>query len=344
MPYSVKIGVYGVPSCVRQGETLLDALLRDGVDYPHGCTSGVCGLCKSRLISGEVELAQYYSSVLTDEERAAGLTLVCSAMPLSDCAVSPVQRDMLLPSTISMSARISRVEHLTHDIIHLGVTPQDGDAFQFLAGQYASLSTDRLPAREFSMANRPGGAELEFFVRRVPSGAFTGYIFEQAAVGQTLTVVGPFGLAFLREDHTGPMLAVAGGSGLAPVLSIIQTALAHGMAQPIRVFIGVRADRDVYMERELRELQAAHPNLSVTFVLSDPEKGSKRLAGLMHEVLAKELATDALTDARAYVAGPPVMVEAVSTVLVGLGLPASACHADPFLTSADRFSRSKVRE
>jgi NAD(P)H-flavin reductase len=178
----------------------------------------------------------------------------------------------------------------------------------------------------------------------VPGGAFTGFVFEQAAVGQALTVAGPFGLAFLREGHIGPMLAVAGGSGLAPVLSIIRTALAHGMAQPIRLFIGVRAERDVYMERELLDLQAAHPNLSSTFVLSDPAAASRRPAGLMHEVLARELAADALGDARAYVAGPPVMVEAVSKVLIGLGLPAAACHADPFLTSADKISRGRVAE
>lgn len=342
MSYSVKVEVNGVPHRVNQGETLLEALLRDGIDYPHGCTSGVCGICKSRVISGEVELGHYYSSVLTNEERSAGLTLVCCATPLSDCTISPVQTEMILPPVRSITTTVSRVERLTHDIVRLGLTPDNGDTLRFLAGQYVSLSTDRLPPREFSMANGPGSAELEFFIRRVPDGMFTGFIFEQAAIGQKLTVTGPFGLAYLREDHIGPILAVAGGSGLAPVLSIIRTALAHGMAQPIRLYIGVRAERDVYMERELRELQLTHPNLSLTFVLSDPEANTSRPIGLMHEVLAKDLSADALRDSCAYVAGPPVMVEAVAKVLIGLGLPASACHSDPFFTSADKIRREKT--
>jgi CDP-4-dehydro-6-deoxyglucose reductase/ferredoxin-NAD(P)+ reductase (naphthalene dioxygenase ferredoxin-specific) len=341
MPHSVKVGIRGTPCCVRQGETVLEALIRNGIDYPHGCTSGVCGMCKSRLILGEVELAQYYPSVLTDEEREAGLTLVCCAEPLSDCTVSPVQTDALLPPVTSVPVKISRMERLTHDICRLSLAVDGGRPLHFLAGQYVSLSTETLPGREFSMANRPGSAELELFVRRVPGGAFTGFIFEQATVGQTLIATGPYGLAFLREGHIGPILAVAGGSGLAPVLSIVRTALAHGMTQPIRLFVGVRAERDVYLEHELLDLQARHQNLSAMFVLSDPGEDSERPFGLVHEVLATRLSGEELAETRAYVAGPPVMVEAVSRVLIERGLPPSACHADPFLTSADKVDRKR---
>jgi CDP-4-dehydro-6-deoxyglucose reductase/ferredoxin-NAD(P)+ reductase (naphthalene dioxygenase ferredoxin-specific) len=341
MPHSVKVGMRGTPCCVRSGETILEALLRNGIDYPHGCTSGVCGMCKSRLISGEVELAQYYSSVLTDEEREAGLTLPCCATPLSDCTISPVQADALLPPVTSMPARISRIEGLTHDIRRVCLAIEDGRPLHFLAGQYVSLSTETLPGREFSMANRPGSAELEFFIRRVPGGAFTSFIFEQARVGQAFIAAGPYGLAFLREDHIGPILAVAGGSGLAPVLSIVRTALDHGMTQPIRLFVGVRAERDVYLERELLELQARHRNVSAAFVLSDPGEASQRPVGLVHEVLATKLSGEELAATRAYVAGPPVMVEAVSKVLIERGLPPSFCHADPFLTSADKGDRRR---
>jgi CDP-4-dehydro-6-deoxyglucose reductase/ferredoxin-NAD(P)+ reductase (naphthalene dioxygenase ferredoxin-specific) len=341
MPHTVKVGTRGASCSVRQGETVLEALIRNGIDYPHGCTSGVCGMCKSRLIAGQVELAQYYPSVLTDEEREAGLTLICCAAPLSDCTISPVQTDALLPSVTSMPVRISCMERLTHDICRVCLVAEDGRPLHFLAGQYVSLSTEMLPAREFSMANRPGNAELELFVRRVPGGTLTGFIFEQARVGQSFIATGPYGLAFLREGHIGPVVAVAGGSGLAPVLSIIRTALAHGMTQPIRLFVGVRSERDVYLEHELLELQARHPNLSAMFVLSDPGEASERPVGLVHEVLAARLSGEELAQARAYVAGPPVMVDAVSRVLIERGLPTSACHADPFLTAADRVERAR---
>ena len=344
MPHSVNVGEQGTPCIVRQGETMLEALLRNGIDYPHGCTSGVCGMCKSRLVSGKVELAQYYPSVLSDEEREAGLTLVCCAEPLSDCTVSPIQADMLLPSVTTMSARISRVERLTHDICRICLVLHHGRPFHFLAGQYVLLSTEALPAREFSMANLPGSPEMEFFIRRIPGGVFTEFIFERARVGQAFVVTGPYGLAFLREGHIGPMLAVAGGSGLAPVLSIVRTALIYGMTQSIRLFVGVRAERDVFLEQELIELQAKYQNLLVMFALSDPEEASERPAGLVHEVLATRLAGEELVDCRAYVAGPPVMVEAVSKVLIQQGLSASSCHADPFLTSADRVDRRKAAQ
>jgi ferredoxin-NAD(P)+ reductase (naphthalene dioxygenase ferredoxin-specific) len=316
---------------------VLEALIRDGVDYPHGCTTGVCGLCKSRLICGEVELAQYYPSILTDEERAAGLTLVCCATPLSDCTVSPVQADVILPPVTSLSAKISRIERLTHDICRIALRPVDGQSLQFLAGQYVSLATDGLPAREFSMANIPGSAELEFFIRRVPGGVFTEFVFEHAAIDQTMTMTGPYGLAFLREGHIGPIVAVAGGSGLAPLRSIILTALAHGMTQPIRLFIGVRAERDIYLEDELRQLEIKHPNLSVSIVLSDPGESSARSTGLLHETLFDRMESGQLSESCAYVAGPPIMVDAVSKELIQHGLPASACHADPFLTAADKI-------
>ncbi len=339
MPHSVRVMPQGEVAFADGNETLLDALNRSDIDYPHGCTAGVCGLCKSRLVSGKVEFTQYYSSALSDEEKKAGLILVCCAVPLSDCAVSPVQPDVILPSVRTTSAEIHRVEDLTHDIRLVSIRPVDSQPLRFLAGQYISLSTDTLPGREFSMANMPGNAELEFFIRRVPKGVFTEFIFESATVGQPVTVTGPYGMAFLRESHTGPLLAVAGGSGLAPMRSIISTALNHGMKQPIRLFVGVRTERDVYMESELRDLEARHPNFRATFVLSEATGSTKRPTGFLHEVLAAEMAQEDLSDTLAYLAGPPIMVTEVSKALAKLGLPDSHCHADPFLTSADKIGK-----
>lgn len=343
MSYRVKLESDGRVFEVFDSETLLDALIREGVDYPHGCTSGVCGLCKSRLVAGSVDLADYYPSILPDEEREAGLILVCRAVPLSDCAIVPVQPDVILPPTRSLTARIDRLESLTHDIKLVQLTTESGEPLHFLAGQYASLSLDGTDGRDFSMANAPGGSTLEFFIRRVPGGAFTEFLFERAAIGQRLTLRGPFGLAFLREGHIGPILAVAGGSGLAPVRSIVTTALRRGMKQPMRVYVGVREERDVYGERDFSVLQSAHPNLSVRFALSSQGAGAAgRRKGLVHDVLADDLQGECLEETRAYVAGPPAMVEAVSEVLARLGLPPARCHVDPFLTVADKMERART--
>src|SRR5690606_3699254 len=133
-------------------ETLLDAITRERLDYPHGCTSGVCGLCKSRLVTGRVVQGDHYPSVLSRDEEAAGLILVCRSTPLSDCAIVPVQHDVDLPRPRTATATVREVRDLTHDIRLVRVSPSGAEEFRFLPGQYAALSVDGLPPRNFSMA------------------------------------------------------------------------------------------------------------------------------------------------------------------------------------------------
>lgn len=335
--HRVRVQSLGVVVDASSTDTLLDALLDAGVDYPHGCTSGVCGLCKSRLVSGRVELADYCPA-LSSAEREAGMTLPCCAAPLADCVITPVH-DMLLPKVTSVETEVAELRTLTHDIELVRLRLPNGVRFEFLPGQYASLDFAGFPLRDFSMASRPGDATLDFFIRHVPQGLVTTFVCERLRVGDPVRVKGPYGVAYLREAHLGPILLVAGGSGLAPILSIAATALQRGLRQEMRVYLGVRAPRDLYMEEELGALAAMHPKLSVEFAFSEAEPRLRR-GGHLHEIIGEDLAGHDLREWRAYVAGPPGMVDAVAGVLSLLGLPDHNCHTDPFHTAADRNVRA----
>ncbi|MGE0254707.1 MAG: 2Fe-2S iron-sulfur cluster-binding protein [Alphaproteobacteria bacterium] len=322
---------------VEAGETILVAALRQGIDYPHGCQSGNCGACKSTLHDGEVELSPYSDYALTEAERAQGLILACRAVPWSDAELSwQDSEDAAVHPRRTLACRVVAIEQATHDTRIVRLAVEGGGPFDFTAGQYASVTFAGQKPRDYSMANRPDEAMLEFHIRHMPGGATSAYVARSLAVGEAVTVEGPFGIAHLRARHTGPIIAIAGGSGLAPVLSILRSALAAGMAQPMRLFFGARAERDVYGEAALAALAAAHDNFTYEIVLSEPDAGSTRPAGFVHAHAESRLGD--LDGTHAYLAGPPVMVEAATAMLIERGLSRHDIFADAFYTEAERAS------
>jgi ferredoxin-NAD(P)+ reductase (naphthalene dioxygenase ferredoxin-specific) len=341
MTFKVAIKGRSEPVTAEMGETILAAALRAGVPYPCGCRSGNCGACKSTLVSGEIELSPYSDYALSKPEREAGLILACRAVPWSDCEVAWLEPDDLAMHPIRhLDCEVTGVEAATHDIRIVRLAIRAGGPFDFSAGQYASVifDKDRLPPRDFSMANRPGGDTLEFHIRLMAGGAVTPYVANTLKPGERVRVVGPYGNAFYRPRHAGPILAIAGGSGLAPIKSTVEEALARGAKQPIHLYFGVRAERDLYLEDHLRALAAKHANLKVTPVLSEPDGPTERRTGFLSEAIGKDFPTakGGLDGYKAYLAGPPIMVETCTRVLKHAGLARQNCHADAFYTEADK--------
>lgn len=330
------MSVYGseVNAVARPGATILEALLGQGVEYSHGCTTGFCGLCKSHLLSGQVEHLDYMDSALSDEERRGGLILPCCAIPTANCVIEPAVSDVPLPPVVSFDTDIVNIEPVSPEVRLLRLRSQR--PFEFLAGQYASLTFDGLPPREFSMASEPGSAVIDFYIKRVRGGAVTDEGVARAAVGDRVTVSGPFGTAFLRTDDASPIIAVGGGTGIAPILSMLLSGLGKGISQEIRLYFGVRDEADLFSIEQLEGLASAHKNLSLNVVLSSPSAHSARWRqGRLDAVLKTDLASTAIANWRAYIAGSPTMVNAVSTTLAAMGVPSSRRHCDPFLTAAD---------
>ncbi|MBM3540881.1 MAG: hypothetical protein FJX51_02440 [Alphaproteobacteria bacterium] len=207
--------------------------------------------------------------------------------------------------------------------------------FPFKAGQYAALSFRDGPWRDYSMANAPDASRLEFHIREEAGGGVSRLAVRELAIGEAVGVAGPFGEAYLRENHPGTILLVGGGTGLAPMMSIAETALRTRAAPSVRLYFGVRRAVDLYAEAVLAALTREWRDLSVVTALSD-----ERVPGHSHGLLADVIAQD-IDDARnmtAYLAGPPAMVEGVRTVLMARGI--AAIYADPFVSESERAARA----
>lgn len=331
----IKVRQIAEPFAAEFGQTILDAAFAAGHDYPCGCQSGNCGACKSYLIAGEVEMSPYSEFALTEEEKAAGQILACRAVAWSDVEVAWLEADDLAShAQRQLDCRVTALEPLTHDIRLVRLSIEAGGPFTFSAGQYARVTFDGLPGRDYSMASQPDDPFLDFHIRAVDGGAVSRFVGGGLKLGDPVKVEGPRGISFLRENHTGPILALAGGSGLAPIKSIVERALARGARQPVTLYFGVRDERDLYLEGHFAALAARHPNFRFVPVLSQPSAPTARRTGFLAEVIAADIgATDGM---KAYLAGPPVMVETCIAALGEKGLTRQHCHADAFYTEADR--------
>lgn len=334
MGYVVKVANTGAVLDCGAGVTILDAALEAGIAYPHGCQSGNCGTCKSHLLAGEVDLQDYSDFALTEEERARGLILACRALPRGACEVAWLDEDELVahPRRI-LEVTVAAIEDATHDIRRVWLKTESGGPFVFSAGQYASVTFQGVPPRDYSMANRPDEQLLEFHVRRMTDGVTSMHVATSLKTGDRVRVEGPFGTSYLRENHRGPIVAIAGGSGLAPIKSIVEEALAKKLPQHIYLYFGVREERDLYLEAHFNALAARHPTLHFMPVLSEPASATSRRTGLVHEAVASDF--DDLDGCKAYVAGPPAMVEAATAMLTDRGMRRIDVHADAFYTAAE---------
>ena len=337
MRFQIKVRQIAEPFPADMGQTVLDAAFAAGHDYPCGCQSGNCGACKSILLSGEVDMSPYSDYALTAEEKAAGRVLACRAVPASNIEIAWLNEDDLAEHPQrTLDCRVISCDRLTHDIYRLRLEITAGGPFIFSAGQYARIFFAGLPGRDYSMASQPDDAVLEFHIRTLDGGAVSRHVQEHLKAGDRVRVEGPRGVSFLREKHTGPILAIAGGSGLAPVLSIVERALRQGAGQPVHLYFGVRDERDLYGEERFRILSKQHPNFQFTPVLSNPAGETARRTGFLAEILTADLRD--VDGMKAYLAGPPIMVETCVKVLTRLGLSKEHCHADAFYTEADKVS------
>ncbi len=335
MTVSVTIEQAEEPIAVEMGQTILEAAISQGVPYPHGCRSGNCGACKSRLISGDVERSPYSEFALTEEEREQGLILACRAVPWEDAEVAWLGEDETVHHPIRrMTCRVAALDDMTHDIKRIRLDIADGGPFSFSPGQYCSVAFADLAPRDYSMANTPDEERIELHVRHVTGGASSAHVAEHLAVGEEVAVEGPFGTSWLREAHRGTIYALAGGSGLAPIKAMVERALDLGMAQDIRLYFGVRDEPDLYLEDHFTQLCARHTNLAFIPVLSEPSGTTGRRTGFLHRALAAVIGD--LDGCKAYLAGPPPMVEAATALLLERGMRADDVHADAFYTEADK--------
>lgn len=343
--YRVVLRSLGRTIEVPEGKTLLDAALDAEIAYPHSCCAAECSTCLSLLVAGSIREEVDTSHLIGPAQKQAGYFLACQAHPTSDeVVVDTPGYGFALPAhaLLATGAKIVGLRPLNHDIheLELELEREVG----FTAGQYAELTAPGLDApRNYSFARAaPAGGKTRrvfFHVRKVPGGAFTGWLNEQAAIGSGLRFTGPRGQFALRPG-VGPILCVAGGSGLAPILAILEEAAAQGLTRPVHLFFGARTQRDLYAQEALEHLRAGWKgSFELHQVLSEEPTGSGWAGqrGLVSEAL--EGIAGEIAAAEAYLCGPPPMVDAAIAELRRLGLPFENIFFDKFL---DRSHQKKI--
>lgn len=313
---------------VRRGQTILEAALKAGLDYPFACRAGNCSSCKSELFSGTVDLKPYDPSALTPAEKASGLILACRATPTSDCDVAFVEEEELTFAPAEYSCAISGIERVTPDVVVLRARTSDGKRVNFAAGQFAMLTLPGKEPREFSIASRPGAPELEFHIRAREGGDVSAHIYGASAIGDTFGLKAPYGNAYLRKTHPGSIIMVVGGTGLAPAKSILLDALVSMPGRAISLYFSVRHAEDLYQVDHFAALAEKHANFRfvpvVTRIAGQP---SKKVFDYMAEHFA------GLEGAKIYTCGSPGLVAACRNYVLERGVLPADCHADPFTIS-----------
>ncbi len=313
------------PFAVELGSNLLEVLRANGLPISYSCLAGRCGTCRCRVLSGQVLDTGPESG--RAQVGADHSVLACQAVLTESCSIELPEVDEVVvhPARI-LKGTVMAIEAPTADIRRLRI--QTNKPLSFSPGQYASLQFTPEHIRPYSMAGLPEDDALEFHVREVPGGRVSAYVFKTLAVGDSVRISGPLGTSYLRRRHQGPMLCVAGGTGLAPVLSIVRGALAAGMDNPIALYFGVRSQADLYDWERLQVLAQAHTNLRVHAVIATGPVPAGMRGGLLTDAVTQDLSD--LQGWRAYVCGAPAMVEAVTWAAKSQGLAQAHIHADAF--------------
>ena len=316
---------------VREGETVLDSALREGIEMPFDCRNGGCGECKGRILHGEVDRGSYQEGALGADERAQGGALLCCAMPRSDLEIEYAPKAALraVPPRVHV-ARVVKLERLAPDVMRvlLAVT---GEPLRFYPGQYINILLDSGEKRAFSFATAPHAAgPIELQIRRVAGGRYTSHVFEHMKPGEEVRFEGPLGTFFLREDSAKPMIFVAGATGFAPVKSMLEHAFHRGIRRRIYLYWGTRRRADMYL-RELAEQWAReHDNFTFVPVISEPHPGDgwRGRTGLVHEAILQDFPD--LSGHQVYACGSAAMVEAATPAFLGQGMSQDDCFSDAF--------------
>lgn len=319
---------------LQANETVLNGALRAGIDFPHSCKVGGCASCKCKLVSGKVKELTDKAYLLSAEEIRENYILGCQSIPLSDVTVelpvNPLANQHILGTVVRQAA-------LTHDISEVHIM-LDGPV-RYLPGQYASVQAldTEIPARCYSFAHatgEDGTKEISFFVRRVPNGRMSHWMLEPSSLNRRVKINASLGEFHLREG-TGAMVCVAGGSGLAPLIALLEgAAQTEALQRPVYLLMGARTQRDLYYGNEIRALQQ---RWRATFlylpVLSEEPAGSDwaGLRGWVTEALTPEITR---AGAQGYLCGPPPMIDACIGVMSAQGMDVEQIYFDKFADQA----------
>jgi len=340
MPHTITLLPFDKQFTCGDDETILQAAIRQGFNLRYGCKHGGCGMCKALVVEGEVDNSGASSFALMDFERQQGFSLLCSAYAESDVTIElwDYEEAELYSGVVvqQLAAEVESIAHLTHDICGILLRLIEPTALTFKAGQYIDLLVPGTNEwRSYSMANPPSqSGAIEIMVKLMPDGLFSAYVEQQLKPGERLIVQGPYGNFSLRDTSREAMF-IAGGSGMAPILSLLREMTEKQNSRPVTYFYGARARRDLFQLDELYGFERRLPNFRFIPALSEPlpDDAWEGEIGLITEVVRH--LTPHGTGKEAYMCGPTAMIDAAIVTLTRLGLKESDIFYDKFVTKAD---------
>ncbi len=319
---------------VKGGGNLLSTLKEQEVFIPSACGGrGSCGLCKVKVLEGAGAPLATELPWLSVEERQGQVRLACQVKVKRDLRIA-IPEELL--SVRQFTARAVSIRDLTHDIKEVRLKLLDPPAMDYRAGAFVQVVvppyalTEESVYRAYSMSSCPASKdEIEMEIRYVPNGICTTYVHRHLKEGDTVTINGPYGDFFLRDTQR-EIICIAGGSGMAPIKSILLDMQARGIARKTTYFFGARSKRDLFLVDELRALERALPAFTFVPALSAPDPADKWQGetGLITDVVRRRVENAA--EAEAYLCGSPLMIDACIKVLKEKGLPDERIYFDKF--------------
>lgn len=325
-------------------ESLLDAAQTAALNLPHSCRGGNCGACKARLLHGEIYYPNGAPLGLSAGESAEGLILMCQARARTDLSLETFEAQPADEARRKrLPCRIERALPLSHDVMGLFLRLPIAEAFNFEPGQYIDILLPGGRRRSFSIASPPHDARpLELHIRRVVGGEFTDRLFHEETRASLLTIEGPLG-QFTYRPHTAaapPMLFIAGGTGIAPILSILRHIIDNGISREMHLFWGVRSERDLYAHNALEALSRRAHSLRYAPVLSEASQEWRGLTGWVHEAAFEHV--EDLESYEVYAAGPPAMIAAIRSEYAARGNVIDRLYYDSFDYAPDTLERQRM--
>jgi benzoate/toluate 1,2-dioxygenase reductase subunit len=318
----------GVTRVIRCGEDekVTEAAFRQKINLPMDCRDGVCGTCKCRAEKGSYEHDFYLDEAMTGAEAAEGHVLTCQMMPRSDCVIRvPASSAVCKTAPEAVEGTVAGVDRLSETAFGLRV--KLARPMAFLPGQYVNVTVPGTGRhRSYSFSSAPGAEEATFLIRNLSGGVMSGYLADRARPGDAVTLTGPMGAFYLRPIER-PQLWLAGGTGLAPFLSMLEQVAEQGTDHPITLLYAVTRAADLVELDRLRTLADRIGNVTVLTILAAADEAHDRKGFVTDHLTAGDLNGG---DCDVYLCGPPPMVDAVRAHFGRLGVEPASFHYEKF--------------
>lgn len=332
MAFTITLQPSGLQFAVPEGSTILDAAENAGVALPYGCRNGSCGACRGKVIEGDIKRGIEDRFALTDDERAQGYLLLCAATAQSDGVIHVDDVRRMSPIVVrTMPARIAGIEQAAPDVLVVTLKLPSAESFDFRAGQYVELLFKDGERRAFSLANPPHERGFVQLHIRLAPGSYSARMFtEVLKVRDVLRLEGPLGTFHLNEDSTKPIIMLAGGTGFAPIKSILDDMARRGIRREVHLYRGSRDRAGLYMSELVERWSRSLADFHHADVLSDPTSACawSGRTGFVHRAVLEDFSD--LSAYEVYACGAVAMVEAAHRDFIAHGLSEEAFFADAF--------------